>query len=166
MNKRSEYLRKITWEHHQALRYALHIRKGVANGTPCEVLAGYVRAVSEQHLEPHFVEEERALFSRLDESHRDYPVLRRVLDEHRTLPVLAREIGERDGHNRDQVASFAQMIVDHVRLEEKELFPWVEQCLTETALRAAQAQIEQMHSATELDWSDEFWKPVAGKQGQ
>ncbi len=157
-NKRSEHLKKISWEHHQALRYAMHIKKGVANGAAGEVIAGYIKAVNEQHLMPHFAEEEQTLFSRLEHRQRENPILRRVLEEHRALPELAREIDHDKGRNRDQMLRFAQMLVDHVKLEEKELFPWIERSLSESALQEAQAQIDQMHSSQELDWTDEFWK--------
>ncbi len=160
-NKRSEHLKKISWEHHQALRYALHINKGVANGAAGVVIAAYIRAVSEQHLAPHFAEEEQALFSRLDGEQQKNPVLRRVLDEHRALPEMARRIEDAQGRDRDQMLRFAQMLVDHVKLEEKQLFPWIEQTLPESALREAQTQIEQMHSSDELDWRNAFWKPGA-----
>jgi len=139
-NQRSEHLKKISWEHHQALRYAMHIKKGVANGVAGEVIARYIKAVNEQHLMPHFAEEEQALFSRLEHRQQENPVLRRVLEEHRALPELARKIDCDKGRNRDQMRRFAQTLVDHVKLEEKELFPWIERSLPESALQAAQAQ--------------------------
>jgi len=157
-SKRSDYLKKISWEHHQALRYALHIKKGVANGTGGSVLAAYVTAVTRKHLEPHFAEEEQALFSRLDARQQENDALRRVLREHRELPALAAEISDSGGNDREQIQQFAEALVGHVKLEENTLFPYIEQTLSEQDLARAQAQIDQMHSSQELDWTDEFWK--------
>ena len=157
-NKRSDYLKKISWEHHQALRYALHLKKGLANGADGSVLAAYVKVVTEKHLVPHFSEEEQALFSRLDSRQQENDALRQVLREHRELPALAVEISGNRGNDRAQIQQFAEAIVSHVKLEEKTLFPYIERVLSERALTEAQAQIEQMHSSEELDWADEFWK--------
>lgn len=160
-NKRSEHLKKISWEHHQALRYALHIKKGLTNGTSGIKLVAYVKAVLDQHLAPHFAEEEQAVFSRLDAQQKKNAVLRQVLEEHRALPELALEIFRERGGDRERLLKFAEMIVNHVKLEEKELFPYIEQVLPEQELQAAQKQIAHIHRSDELDWSDEFWKDPA-----
>jgi hemerythrin-like domain-containing protein len=157
-NKRSEYLKKISWEHHQVLRYALHIKKGVAKNTDGRVLADYVKAVADQHLTAHFAEEEQALFSRLNAEQKENPALQQVLKEHQELPLLAAEISNNQGSDKTQILQFSAAIVSHVKLEEKTLFPFIERVLSKQVLQEAQTQIEKMHSSNELNWSNEFWK--------
>jgi hemerythrin-like domain-containing protein len=161
--KRSDYLKKISWEHHQALRYALHIKKGVTNNTDGHIISAYVTTITQQHLEPHFTEEEQALFSRLSTTQKEHPALQQVLKEHQALPLLAETIAANDGNNKDQLLLFSHTIVQHIKLEEKTLFPFIEQALSKQALREAQAQIENMHQSGELDWPVEFWKKPATK---
>ena len=161
--KRSDYLKKISWEHHQALRYALHIKKGVANDTDGHIISAYVTTVTQQHLQPHFTEEEQALFSRLSAIQKEHSALQQVLKEHQALPLLAEAIAANDGNNKDQLLLFSRTIVQHIKREEKTLFPFIEQSLSKQALQEAQAQIEKMHRSDKLDWSIEFWKKPATK---
>ncbi|MBS0513322.1 MAG: hemerythrin HHE cation-binding protein [Proteobacteria bacterium] len=112
--KRDHRLVSLSREHHTALRLGRSLLAGGA--------AVALRA-EQAALATHFAEEEER-FVRLLQARGHEALAARLLHEHATLRTLfgAALRGEREGEA-------GQALLDHVRFEERELFPVVERLL-------------------------------------
>ena len=109
--KRHSRLAQLSREHHTALRLGRHL---LAGGAQAELGAEL------QGLEAHFAEEERNLLPLLD-TDRHRALAERLRAEHAQLRLLFAAALQ----GRDE-AQAGQALIDHVRFEERELFPVLE----------------------------------------
>lgn len=135
--KRSDDLRGLSDDHHRALILAKRAKTAAAECDPeaAKALWSNIRQEYDLHLARHFTLEETYLLPALravgatewvDRVARDHAALRRY--------VLEGQHSDRD------LVSFAKLLSDHVRFEERELFPFAEENLAKTDLdRIAQA---------------------------
>lgn len=120
--KRHAALIQHSRDHHHALKLVRLARFAADSGSPeaIEEAARTITALFPEKLEPHFQDEEQGLLPRLAEIGQN-ELVDRTLNEH----ALLRELNARLGINpADAVAlsSFASLLHDHVRFEERELF--------------------------------------------
>ena len=109
--KRHTRLAQLSREHHTALRLGRHLLAGGARSELGAELPG---------IEAHFAEEERDLLPLL-ETDRHAALAERLRAEHAQLRhLLAAALSGRDE------AQAGQALIDHVRFEERELFPVLE----------------------------------------
>ena len=109
--KRHTRLAQLSREHHSALRLGRHLLAGGAQAALGTELPG---------IEAHFAEEERDLLPLL-ETDRHAALAERLRAEHAQLQhLLAAALSGRDE------AQAGQALIDHVRFEERELFPVLE----------------------------------------
>jgi hemerythrin-like domain-containing protein len=155
--KRSEQLKKLSWEHHDALKFARHIRKGLEKGRVPELIAAYALHVTERFLEPHFLLEEHALVSRLTDEQRSELVVQQVLEEHRQFGVMKGQLRQKGAEQVLLLEQFISLLKAHVNLEEKRFFPFIERTLGPEALEQAGAEIDRGHITGNLDWEQRFW---------
>ncbi|MEA3292408.1 MAG: hemerythrin domain-containing protein [Pseudomonadota bacterium] len=150
--RRSAQLRDLSREHPQALRYALQLKNAVAGGRSREQIYRFVATVTREHLLPHFALEESALLSMLKPADLEYAAIRRMLAEHKEIPELAKQLLQGECADDERLLHFAGMLKQHVRLEENEAFPLLEELLSTQALDAAQAEIEAGHKFVDIGW--------------
>jgi hemerythrin-like domain-containing protein len=146
--KRSAELTPLSRDHHEGLLLVWKIRQGFRNGTELLRIADYVRWFWKTHLDVHFREEEQ-LFTPILPQGNEW--LQQMLNEHSQL----REMANKKEWNETSLESFAQLLNDHIRFEERTLFPFIEQQASPEQLRA----IYESHSAEKNNavWKDEFW---------
>ncbi|MBI3948399.1 MAG: hemerythrin domain-containing protein [Armatimonadetes bacterium] len=143
--KRHESLRELSQEHHLGLVEARALRRAAA-AEPQAAAAAARRflSFSERALTSHFRTEEEVLlpyWSRHVPA--DDPLLARTLVEHVRLRRAALEIGgqlDRGEDVRGELGRAGELLHDHIRFEERELFPAVEQALDEAELLAIAAR--------------------------
>lgn len=112
--KRLPFLLNLSKEHHQALVVAMKLQRGQWRDLDWDAVMA--------SLESHFVEEE-VLFTPLWQSHTQTLQLR-FEQEH---AQLRRYMQQRPEHlDEDTSHSFGRLLHDHVRFEERELFPALE----------------------------------------
>ena len=129
--KRSPELRDLSEEHHYGLILARGLRLAAKGERPLETaVAEFLRAWSEE-IQPHFRSEEEVLlpgFARAVPP--DDPLIARTLTEHVALRRAARLLGEAEGERQREVAAeIGQALDDHIRFEERVLFPAIEAAL-------------------------------------
>jgi hemerythrin-like domain-containing protein len=156
--KRSEQLKKLSWEHHDALKFARHIRKGLEQGSDPAVIGAYALHVTEKFLEPHFRLEEQALVSRLTEAQRQEPSVQQVLEEHRRFRAMKEGLRQAGADRVPRLEQFLSLLKAHVNLEEKGFFPFIEQTLGPEGLERARVEIDRGHIPGDLDWAQRFWE--------
>ena len=154
--KRDPALVPLTSDHHHALAQARRLRRAAAGeAVPRHEAATAFVAFFDAGTIPHFREEEELLFPLLVEAAQAVPeVLERVLVEHVQIHALLRQV--RAGVLAGSVEpglmrQVAERLEAHIRLEEKELFPLIEEAvpapaLAELALRARRHPEDQPDS--------------------
>ncbi len=115
--KRDRRLHGLSSEHHDALVLARSLKRH--EGPWTEVHGAKLGQRFDTELEPHFRVEEEVLLVALREAGQD-ALVERTLQEHRELRALAQSA--RSG-NGDAALEFGLRLHDHVRFEERELFP-------------------------------------------
>lgn len=132
--KRDRRLHGLSEDHHHSLALARRLSRTCGEGRHAEALAE-ARAAFEGELAPHFAVEEEILLPALrsasygelaDRIQGDHTALRQSLDAAAGEPA--------------QVAAFAQLLMDHVRFEERELFPACEEAVDDATLDAVFAR--------------------------
>lgn len=132
--KRDTRLRRLSSEHHHALVLARELSRHVASHAPDAPVVLDLRGRFDRELEPHFRVEEAILLPAL-RAIGEHALVARLEADHSALRahLAAAERGDA-GH----VASFAERLVEHVRFEERELFPRCEAALPGAVLDAVE----------------------------
>lgn len=151
--KRSEYLKPLSREHHYSLLFGWKLRQGISHNAAVDRMIDYVRYFELHMLLPHFKEEETCLFI-----YSDSPYVRQALDEHRhILSMIATLKTEPSRALYADLESLAELVDRHVRFEERQLFPYLEENLTTAQLEAVAAAIKEGPSVGD-DYADPFWE--------
>lgn len=122
--KRIPALQPLSREHHTALTLAKACERAVQSRDAERIAATCQRVlkVFPAELEPHFQIEEQSLLPLLH-SAENKPLEQRTLDDHRQLRALLDDLQRNDAGALD---SFGRLLMEHVRFEERELFPALE----------------------------------------
>lgn len=130
--KRDPRLQRLSSDHHAALVLARALSRRAEEGTLDAALVADLRGRFDRELDPHFRVEEEVLLPPL-RALGDAELVARIESDHATLRahLLAAEQGD---HGR--LADFARLLVEHVRFEERTLFPRCEAAIP-AALDAA-----------------------------
>ncbi len=128
---------QLSREHHRAL--VLAKRAGAASGPDAEALVDSLRRIFVEELDPHFRIEETGLLPALA-AVGEAAAVTRTLAEHTELRRRA------DTLNPDDLAEFGRLLGEHVRFEERQLFPLAEARLEPAILAAlTAAPVPAMH---------------------
>ena len=140
--KRDPRLHPLSHEHHQALVLARRAtRAASADGDRQTEVWNEVVRTFHQDLAPHFAIEEEVILPALDnESHAH--LAQRTRDEH---VELRRLVCDNPQETKDRLASFGAFLHDHVRFEERELFPALEADGDDEVLEAVAAACKRSH---------------------
>ena len=106
-------------------------------------------------MQQHFREEEKILFPPIKARQ-----VKRAINEHKQIRHQIEDLTNNFGKNDVQksLARIADMVNDHVRYEERELFPHLERTLSNEQLEAVGKQLNDHHALPLKDeYKDEFW---------
>lgn len=122
--QRSLVLQPLSREHHSALKLAKACERAAVSSDAGEVGRACSRAIEAgtAELKAHFSVEERTLLPLLDGTP-DQPLAERTLADHRQLVALLDELQR---HDAATLGRFGRCLAAHVRFEERELFPALE----------------------------------------
>jgi hypothetical protein len=131
--KRSQELRPLSVEHHQGLVAARHLRLAGRGERPLEETAASFLSTWLDEIEPHFRVEEAVLAPRYSDAvGADDPLLRQMRDEH---AALRSAVGAFQAEPSVALAAeIGRSLDDHIRFEERILFPAVEAALAPAEL--------------------------------
>lgn len=151
--KRSEHIAALSRDHHAGLLFCWKIKEGIKRGVNLQRINGYAKYFWEEHLEEHFREEEDLLFNKLDDE-----LTSRAKRDHQVLAGwFKRLIGNEVEHFQDYF-SFTELLTNHIRFEERVLFPFLEQHLPAAVLEDIGAALTDAHTVAFDDhYADEFW---------
>lgn len=149
--KRSAQLTPLSKDHHDGLLFAFKIKQGLKNGTDIKLIAEYVQWFYKNHLEEHFQEEEQILAPHLPAENE---LLKRMINEHQEIEAMI-HINE-NIPDETLLAKLAQAVDDHIRFEERQLFPYAEKLIPEKELNLIHGQLMKEKVGCKK-WEREFW---------
>jgi quercetin dioxygenase-like cupin family protein len=136
--KRHPALVQLSHDHHHALVAARRLRGAADAGEdPADAVAAFAEFFAAVSV-PHFREEEETLFPLVVSENEARPFVARALLDHQQLHALAAQIGRADDV-RERMRELSRLLEEHVRFEERELFPLIE--------RLAAAELEHGEQA-------------------
>lgn len=151
--KRNPAIVRFSRDHHFGLLLVWKIREGFRRSVEAERISKYVTKFFDNELVPHFRDEEENLFARLPED--DKMRLQAEFD-HKRLNELVESL-RNEGMDEFKLGEFADLLEQHIRFEERELFNFIQESLTDAEL----AEIESAHApakcSTDSEWKDVFW---------
>jgi quercetin dioxygenase-like cupin family protein len=136
--KRHQALIALSHDHHETLVEARHLHRGAEAPDPIAAVTAFL-AFFTASVVPHFREEEELLFPRVADAEEAEKLVVRALLEHQRLHAAVAELRDlvRGREGRDLVRlmrDLAGLLEAHVRFEERELFPLIEELVSEQAL--------------------------------
>lgn len=154
--KRNEHIVKLSRDHHASLLFCWKLRQGIKYHISAERLIKYVQYFWQHHLSIHFKEEEEFLFVPPHDE-----VVQKAIDDHQNIKIFVEQIslhGAESGNN--VLMELADMVNDHVRYEERILFPHLEEKLSDQQLQKIGSEINK-EPLTD-NYEDNFWtKPAS-----
>ena len=124
-----------------------------------ERISNYVLYFFDEDLDHHFKEEELNLFPKLPSDN----ILRKQAEaEHAAIYDLINSIREERG-NTELLLRFAEMLKEHIRFEERELFAYMQRNLSATALEEIADHGDSRGEEIDARWTDIFWITTSQK---
>lgn len=153
--RRNKNIVTLSHDHHAGLLFCWKIRQGLRKHADTGRILPYVHYFWQQHLRPHFKEEEAFLFILPEDAG-----IMRAKDEHHRIRILVDAILTGPGSSAralQLLPALADAVDNHIRFEERDLFPHLENLLSEKQLESIGHHINENPHLPD-DWRDEFWK--------
>lgn len=151
--KRNEHLVPLSKDHHSTLLFCWKIRTGLKLNVETGRMKSYVHYFWQAHMQPHFYEEETILFVPVQDS-----AVQKALHEHSDIKDRIETIIASENVRPLQLKMLADAVDNHVRYEERELFPHLENMLTEEQLKEIGRKLQTAANVCNDEFTDEFWK--------
>jgi hemerythrin-like domain-containing protein len=147
--KRNPALASLSRDHHQALFVAQALRRATAE-TAGEARAAFL-TYWQDHGRAHFRLEEEVLlpgYAGYGDAH--HPLVARVLCDHVEIRQRADRLADEDPAALGALDRLGVRLAEHVRLEERELFPLIENAMPADRLAALALAIERAEQEERL----------------
>jgi hemerythrin-like domain-containing protein len=151
--KRHPAIVQFSREHHFGLLLTWKIRQGLKKNIDPKRIADYVLFFFNEDLKTHFAEEERSLFSKLEDAD---ALKQRALQEHVEINGLMDAIRV-NKTSPELLVNIADALDKHIRFEERVLFNHLQSLLTEAELAALAQEHPVKTTDTDAGWNDHFW---------
>ncbi len=149
--KRNKNIVALSKDHHHGLLLCWKIRQGLKMNVELERIRKYINFFWETHMVEHFRQEEVQLFSQIHE-----PVCKQGIDEHEIIRLLISGINGHDKQTKKSYSQLVNLIEQHIRYEERVLFPYLETNISAEVLETIGKELEKYHPEEEV-YEDEFW---------
>lgn len=150
--KRHPALIPVARDHHECLIFGqrlMHGTKASDGEWPREPAqqAATLAAFFERHLRQHFIVEEEIVFPAACSAGSEAETLvAQLLDEHREMASLVERLAMNPQVTAAELAAFGRLLNDHIRLEDRQLFPLMETQISAAALLDLQQRVEARYS--------------------
>jgi hemerythrin-like domain-containing protein len=152
--KRNAAIAEFSRDHHFALLLVWKIREGIKKSIEPERISKYVIHFFDTELKAHFKDEEALLFSQIPS---DNKLRIQAENDHKAIYRLVSDL-QKNQTDEILLQSFADTLEKHIRFEERELFNYIQDNISETALTNIAASLKTRDHESEKDWTDIFWK--------
>lgn len=153
--KRSEHIVQLSKEHHFSLLFCWKLRMGIQKKIDPDRIIRYVIHFWKSHLLPHF-EEELVLFKNAPSD----PLVVQALEEHDEMNQLIQSLNTISAEKKiSALAEIERKTNDHVRFEERVLFPHLEKVLSQEVLKQVEEDLKTLQpEPLQEDYDDTFWQ--------
>ncbi len=148
--KRNKNLIVLSHEHHHGLLFAVRLKS--AKKTNAKIIQVYVDDFWKKHLSDHFINEENLLQNLL----KDKNILNQFLSEHEEIRNLVSQISETEKDYIVNSAKLGNAINDHIRFEERIMFPYLENHLSDEELKTIEKKLDKVE-VHKHQFKPEFW---------
>lgn len=151
--KRSKHLLTLSKDHHAGLLFCWKIKEGLKRNIELYRIRKYINFFWEHHLKEHFQEEETLLFVQIDD-----PLCQQGKTEHLMLKNRLQQLNYYENEAAEEYVLFAELLIKHIRFEERVLFPHLEAVLPLSVLSNIGEVLAQQNPAPFIEeYPDEFW---------
>jgi len=150
-SSRDENLYVFSHEHHHGLIFAVRLRK--AHQADAETLKRYIMDFWENSLDAHFANEEKLFLEFITNDE----FKQRFLSEHKQIRDLYHEIEGVDNDIVEKAMHFGVLGNDHIRFEERVLFPWLQDNLTSAELKHIGDSLDETDVCSHI-FEPRFWE--------
>lgn len=150
--KRHAALVSLSKEHHYGLLLCWKIRQGINKNIEILQIKQYALWFWNNHLMPHFQAEEQYVFPVLPNNN---PLRLKATEEHQHIAQFFEP--NYCNTNLDWL-QLAQCLDDHIRFEERVLFPEIEKIASTEQLATIEKAHKPPQPALYDNWADAFWK--------
>lgn len=154
--KRDENLQPLSRQHHNALMAVLLLKKGVQKKADVQVMQDFILAVWKDDLQQHFQLEENWLPVAPHEPKLTL-LYERMLQEHERIRKYIHQFST-TLTSHETVKTFYELLEQHVRFEEREYFPAIEQFLTSEELDLIGQHFVEPNGKFCADLQVKFWE--------
>ena len=148
--KRSKELTPLSKEHHEGLLFGWKIKQGLRNNTDHNIISHFIQWFWKNDLQKHFRKEEEVLASRLPA---DNELVQQMFSEHKAIETLIST--NNSSANKKVFLEIADLIHDHIRFEERVLFPFAEEFIPVNELTEIHGELAT--AKPKAQWENEFW---------
>ena len=135
--QRAEQLKKLSREHHVSLKKKKKYSDLAETGSEADFIEAIkeLNEYNDKDLELHFQHEERTIFAVIFKNYKEHiPLATPLLKEHGIMRLLIPQITPESA--KQDFAVLGEILKDHTRVEERELFPIIEKTFTNEELNA------------------------------
>ncbi|MEE9429623.1 MAG: hemerythrin domain-containing protein [Melioribacteraceae bacterium] len=154
--KRNINLVNLSSEHHDGLVIALRIKKAVTTLKNFKVIVDYIEHLWDS-LKHHFEQEEENFLTHKNIAPNN-KLIKRMLDEHKQFEQIVNKLSLESETIKENLLEFSELLTNHIRFEERELFPYIEDCLTDEELQQIGKKLEETHKPLDKNWGIRFWE--------
>lgn len=151
--KRSEFLIQLSRDHHFTLLFCWKIKEGLKKDIPL-ILKDYVLFFWNGHMQKHFEQEEELLFQKNND-----PLCNLAKQQHLQINEIILQITESPNPHNPIFQTLIDAVNQHIRLEEREVFPFLEKTLPKEDLESIGEILKNEKNDFEDNYPVEFWKP-------
>ena len=149
--KRNKHILQLSKDHHFTLLFCWKIRQGLKMQIATERLKNYVNYFWKEHMQIHFREEEEILFKPVNDDK-----VQKALGDHQQIEDQVLKLLQMTSIDSDLFSRLTDLVEAHVRYEERELFPHLEQVLTDEQLQGISKELSREKISPD-NYEDEFW---------
>lgn len=154
--KRDTNLQPLSRQHHNALMAVLLLKKGVQKKAEVQVMQDFILSVWNDELQPHFEAEEKWLPATTQ--HPNLTSLhQRMLQEHEVIRSYIHQFST-TLTSFEMVQMFYELLEQHVRFEEREYFPALEQYLSVNELQTIGTHLVDNPGQSCAQFPVKFWE--------
>lgn len=151
--KRNEHIAGLSRDHHFGLLFGWKIKRGLEKEVDLKRIKSYVAFFWETDLKRHFEAEEKFLFTLKND-----PFTETALSEHVLIRNLITAIIDTHKENAADYRALAILIEQHIRFEERTLFPYLESLFSAEQLQETGARLRAAEKdINRTDYDDDFW---------
>ena len=153
--KRHPELVPLSREHHFGLLFGWKIKQGLTLGADNRIIREYVQYFWTNHLAAHFEKEEKIIRELLPAADAQS---NRVLTEHDFIRSLINCLALDREKPEYLLQTLHQFLNEHIRFEERELFPYLESVATPAQFELIGKLINQEEETPEDNFQPAFWQ--------